>query len=133
MADFVREHRSQLVFIRQTEQRRRYVNVAAGKRKGVNLLALNDVKLVEQAWPQAGFRAALADALRPIKARVREIELLRYFAMELRAEFDLVAFVQQARVRITRIAKVRVGIVKLDGERLPAQRIVSRCAVHGER
>src|SRR5439155_22199742 len=97
------------------EQRRSYVNVAARKRKAVNLPTLNNVEFVEQTWPQAGFRAALADALDPVQTRVRQVELLRYFAMELRAEFELVAFVQQASVRITGVAKVRIGIVKLCG------------------
>src|SRR5712692_10765408 len=91
--------------------------MSARKRESVNLATLNDVELVKQAWPQTGLRAALADAFDAVEARVRQTKLLRDFAVKLHAEFDLVALVQQARVRITRVAKVRVGIVKLCNSR----------------
>src|SRR5713226_708431 len=110
--------------------------MTARQREAVNLTTLNNVELVKQAWPQTGFRATLADAFRPVKPRVRQTKLLRDFAMKLKAEFGLVAFVQQARIRITRVAKVRVGIVKLGdpiGKRQTVQRSILRRALCANR
>jgi len=98
VTDFMRQNRSQLVVVCQLEQRTRDVDVSARQRETIDLAALNHMEFVKHIWPQAGSRTTLTEAFHPIQAHVRQAIFLRYFAVKLRAELNLVALVQKPRV-----------------------------------
>src|SRR5215510_14590737 len=98
VTDFMCQHRCQLIVVRQFQKGRRDIDVTTRQREAVDLAALYDMKLVEKIWPQAGLRASLADALRPIESGVGQTKLLRDFTMKLHPQLDFVALVQQTGV-----------------------------------
>src|SRR5205807_6896065 len=63
VANFMAQHRAEFIVIRESKQRRRHIDMSAGKREAINLAALDHVKFVDETRPQTGLRATLAQAI----------------------------------------------------------------------
>jgi len=65
------------------------------------------VEFVKQVRPRTGARDTLAKPFDAIKADVSKTKLLRRLSMQLRAELDFIALVQQSGVRMADVRKFK--------------------------